>query len=456
MTRPQDLPPGLELSPEERSFFRAHRRRVAPPFAVTRHLLGLLDPADPADPIRRQFLPTAAELSPGVGELDDPLGEDRVQPVPNLLHRYQDRALLLATGRCAAYCRHCFRRRGSSGQRRAFLSPAELEQAAAYVGGHPEIRELILSGGDPLLLSDARLRALFARFRRERPELALRVHTRLPVVLPRRITPALVRLLAGWRPLRLVVQVNHPRELDPACRQALGLLAAAGLPLLAQSVLLAGVNDRPRILAELFAALRGAGVRPYYLFQPDLARGTAHFRPDPARGLRLYREAAALGPESPRYMLDLPGGGGKVPVEPELLGEREDGFYLLRRDGVAAARYPCYAGPMSTSGKKPKDFASVMRKTGKKLGKTLRGAAQATAKAAGKTAEVVAVRTKISAKQVRTKAEFLKMGESFYRARKSGMSAEQIVAAMQPQVGKLDGLQQEIAALQLREKTLRN
>ena len=446
MTKPRDLPPGLELRPEERAFFRGHRRE-APPFAVTRHLLGLLDPADPADPIRRQFLPTGSELSPGAGELEDPLGEDRVQPVPNLLHRYPDRALLLVTDRCAAYCRHCFRRRVSSGRRRAFLSPAELEQAAAYVDGHPEIRELILSGGDPLLLSDARLRALFARFRRERPELALRVHTRLPVVLPRRVTPALVRLLAGFRPLRLVVQVNHPRELDPACRQALGLLAAAGLPLLAQSVLLAGVNDRPRTLAELFAALSGAGVRPYYLFQPDLARGTAHFRPDPARGLR---------PEAPRYMLDLPGGGGKVPVEPDLLGEREDGFYLLRRDGVVAARYPCYAGPMSTSGKKPKDFASVMRKTGKKLGKTLRGAAQATAKAAGKTAEVVAVRTRISAKQVRQKAEFLKMGESFYRARKSGMSPEQILASMQPQVTKLDTLQQEIATLELREKTLRN
>jgi lysine 2,3-aminomutase len=456
--RPRDLPRGLELSPEERAFFSSRNgcRREAPPFAVTRHLLGLMDPADPGDPIRRQFLPTAAELSRGAGELDDPLGEDRVQPVPGLLHRYPDRALLLATDRCAAYCRHCFRRRASPGRRRSFLSPAGLERAAAYLGGHPEIRELILSGGDPLLLSDARLRGLFARFRRERPELALRVHTRLPVVLPRRVTPALARLLAGFRPLRLVVQVNHARELDPACRRALGLLAAAGLPLLAQSVLLAGVNDRAQTLAELFAALRAAGVRPYYLFQPDLARGTAHFRPDPARGLRLYREAAALSPGAPRYMLDLPGGGGKVPVEADLLGEREEGYYLLRRDGVVAARYPCYAGPMSTTRKQSKDFASVVRKTGKKLGKTLRGAAKATAKVAGKTAEVVAARAQISTKQVRQKAEFLKMGESFYRARKSGMSAEQIVAAMQPQVGKLDNLQQEIATLQLREKSLRN
>jgi lysine 2,3-aminomutase len=208
------------------------------------------------------------------------------------------------------------------------------------VGGHPEIRELILSGGDPLLLSDARLRALFRRFRRRRPELALRIHTRMPVVLPSRITPALARLLAEYRPLRLVVQVNHPRELDPECRQALGLLAASGLPLLSQSVLLAGVNDSTETLTALFSALGRAGVRPYYLFQPDLARGTAHFRPDPKRGLELYRAAAALCPEAPRYMLDLPGGGGKVTVGPDLLREPEGGFYLLRKDGAVAARYP--------------------------------------------------------------------------------------------------------------------
>ena len=339
MARPGDLPAGLELRPEELDFFR-RRRRHSPPFAVTRHLLALMDPADPGDPIRRQFLPTAEELSRGAGELEDPLGEDGVQPVPRLLHRYPDRALLLVTDRCAAYCRHCFRRRASPGRRRPFLSHAELERAAAYVDGHPEIRELILSGGDPLLLSDARLRALFARFRRGRPELALRVHTRLPVVLPRRITPALAQLLAGFRPLRLAVQVNHARELDPACREALRLLAEAGLPLLGQSVLLSGVNDRAETLAELFAALSGAGVRPYYLFQPDLARGTAHFRPSPARGLQVYRAAAALCPEAPRFMLDLPGGGGKVQVEPDLLREQEGGFHLLRRDGAVIARYP--------------------------------------------------------------------------------------------------------------------
>ena len=339
--RPRDLPAGLLLRTEERAFFQ-RRSRQAPPLAVTRHLLALIDPADPEDPVRRQFIPTAAELEPGAGELEDPLGEQQVEAVPGLLHRYPDRALLLVTDRCASYCRHCFRRRAARGQRRPFLGSDQLGRAAAYLAGHPEVRELILSGGDPLLLSDARLQALFECFRRARPDLALRIHTRMPVALPVRVTPELARLLSRFLPLRLAVQVNHPRELDPECREALRLLAASGLPLLGQSVLLAGVNDRAETLAELFTALAGAGVRPYYLFQPDLARGTAHFRPAPARGLQLYRAAAALcrPEELPRYMLDLPGGGGKVAVEPDLLREREGGFHLLRRDGAVVARYP--------------------------------------------------------------------------------------------------------------------
>jgi lysine 2,3-aminomutase len=222
------------------------------------------------------------------------------------------------------------------------MSPDALARAAAYLGGHPEIRELILSGGDPLLLPDGRLGALFERFRRARPDLGLRIHTRMPVALPGRVTFELARLLSGFRPLRLAVQVNHPRELDPECREALRRLAASGLPLLGQSVLLAGVNDKAETLAALFAGLRSAGVRPYYLLQPDLARGTAHFRPSPSRGMELFRAAAALcrPDELPRYMLDLPEGGGKVPMKPELLREREGGFHLLRRNGAVVARYP--------------------------------------------------------------------------------------------------------------------
>jgi len=253
------------------------------------------------------------ELRCAPEELADPLGEEIVQPVPGLLHRYRDRVLLLTTGRCAAYCRHCFRRRlsGRAGQ-------AAFPAAAEYVRKHTEVRELILSGGEPLLLPDTKLEGLLAGFRRARPDLAFRIHTRMPVALPARVTRVLAALLGRFQPLRVAVQVNHPRELAPAAREAVRRLQAEGLPVLSQSVLLRGVNDRPDVLAELFRALTAAGIRPYYLFQPDLARGTAHFRTPLPRGLELVAEARALcgGGPVPRYVQDLPGAGGKVPLEP--------------------------------------------------------------------------------------------------------------------------------------------
>jgi lysine 2,3-aminomutase len=246
--------------------------------------------------------------------LQDPLGEAGVQAAPGLLHRYPDRALLLVTDCCAAYCRHCFRRRYTRRRHVRLPGPLRLQPAVAYVEAHPEVRELILSGGDPLLLPDRRLRALFARFRHYRPELAFRIHTRLPVVLPARVTPALAALLRRFRPLRMVVQVNHPRELAEGCLQAVRRLTEAGIPVLNQSVLLRGVNDDPGVLAELFRAQAAAGIRPYYLFQPDLAVGTSHLRPSLAEGLRLFEAARRLCPAEllPRYVRDLPGGGGKV------------------------------------------------------------------------------------------------------------------------------------------------
>ena len=194
ITRPEDLPAGFRLTPAEREFFDGRTApNRAPPFAVTRHLLGLIDPEDPNDPIRRQFLPTGAELRVHPGELEDPLGEERAQASPGLLHRYPDRALLLVTDRCPAYCRHCFRRRLWSGGRQAgSQAPAATavrwEQAAAYLARHPEVRELILSGGEPLLLTDERLRGLLEAFRAVRPDLAFRIHTRIPVTLPSRVT----------------------------------------------------------------------------------------------------------------------------------------------------------------------------------------------------------------------------------------------------------------------------
>lgn len=301
----------------EQGFFEARGRQAsaqAPPFAVTGHVLSLIDPEDPDDPIRRQFFPRQEELVAHPEDLPDPLGEGAVEVVAGLLHRYPDRALLLATNRCAAYCRHCFRR-GFTGRGSARAAgPGALEPAAAYIGEHPEVRELILSGGDPLLLSDWRLQALLAVFRRRRPELAFRIHTRLPVLLPERVTPELVAVLSRFHPLRVVIQANHPRELAYACLQAVSRLVEAGISVLNQSVLLKGVNDDSGVLAELFRAQAAAGIRPYYLFQPDLAVGTSHLRPSLAEGLRLFAAAGRLCPAEllPRYVRDLPGGGGKV------------------------------------------------------------------------------------------------------------------------------------------------
>jgi lysine 2,3-aminomutase len=281
-------------------------------------VLSLIDPGDPCDPVRRQFFPREEELVAHPEELEDPLGEGAVRVAPRLLHRYPDRALLLVTDRCAAYCRHCFRRRYARGRSAPLSKPEDFQGALAYVGEHHEVRELILSGGDPLLLSDERLQALFARFRRSRPELAFRIHTRLPVVLPERVTPELVALLSGFRPLRVVIQVNHPRELAEECLQAVRRFTETGIAVLNQGVLLKGVNDDPGVLAELFRAQASVGVRPYYLFQPDLAVGTAHLRPSLAEGLRLFEAVRRLCPSEwlPRYIRDVPGGGGKVELGP--------------------------------------------------------------------------------------------------------------------------------------------
>jgi lysine 2,3-aminomutase len=347
ITDPAHLPPGFVLQGQERAFFavpapgRAGGSRL--PFAVTRHYACLADPADVQDPIRRQFLPRLEELERGPGELRDPLGEADCQPVPRLLHRYPDRALLLVTDLCATYCRHCFRR-GTAGQAGWVLTAAEAGAAAAYVASHREIRELILSGGDPLVLGDPALETILRVFRAARPGLALRIHTRLPVMLPARLSEPLVDLLRRYRPLRLVTQINHPHEMSPATRAALQRLGAAGIPLLNQAVLLRGVNDRLETLVELMRTLGETGVRPYYLFQPDLAEGTAHFRPPLRTSLELV---AALRRRLPRrllpaYAVDLPGGGGKVRLD----GRRpllRDGYYLLRGPRGLRTRFAPFA-----------------------------------------------------------------------------------------------------------------
>ncbi|HXZ86491.1 MAG TPA: lysine-2,3-aminomutase-like protein [Myxococcota bacterium] len=307
-------------------------RRVAARWSValTPAVAGRIDPADPHDPLVQQFVPSEQELAPLPDELEDPIGDLAHQPVPGIVHRYPDRVLLLPTHACAVYCRFCFRRE-RVGPGAEALTPAELERALAYVAGDPRIWEVILSGGDPLVLSPRRLGEIVRRLDELANVQVIRVHTRVPVLDPERVGDALLSALSARKALWLVLHVNHARELGPGAREACARLARAGIPLLAQTVLLAGVNDTPAALEELFRALVALRVKPYYLHHLDRAPGTARFRTSLAAGQELVRglRGRISGLCQPTYVLDIPGGAGKVPIGPSHLGEARDGVREL-------------------------------------------------------------------------------------------------------------------------------
>jgi lysine 2,3-aminomutase len=347
----EDLPAGLRdsASAEERVFAGGLEAAGRLPFAVTPHFASLARP-EAEDPVRRQFFPDPREALSETGPfaLPDPLGEGRYRVSPRLVHQYHDRVLLLAGGACAGYCRHCFRRIRMIGGPR-FITEGELEPVLSYLGAHPEIRELLVSGGDPLTAPDRALEGLFTKLRRAAGALALRVCTRVPVTEPARLGPGTAAMLAAWKPLRVSVHINHPRELAAEARRALGLLTGAGIPVLVQTVLLKGINDSAEILTALFRDCRNLGLEPYYLFQLDLAPGTAHFRVPLKRGLALYRELEERQPggggeELPAYAVDLPGGGGKIRLSEQSIAGREDRpggpVYQLRAPDGSLWPYP--------------------------------------------------------------------------------------------------------------------
>lgn len=285
---------------------------------TTEFLERLLDGAPADDPLVRQFRPSLAELVSTPDELADPIGDDDRSPLPGLVHRYPDRVLLLPVKVCAAYCRFCFRR-AVVGRGAQPMSPAEIEAAVAYVAARPAIKEVILSGGDPLLLSPRRLRDLLAGLEGIPHLEVLRVHTRLPVHDPDRVTTELAEALGGGRLAPwLAVHVNHARELAPEVVAALNRLRRAGVSLVSQTVLLRGVNDDVDTLEALFRACLRVGVKPYYLHHPDRAEGTSHFRLslDEGRALVTALHARLSGLARPTYVLDRPGGLGKVPLGP--------------------------------------------------------------------------------------------------------------------------------------------
>jgi len=287
--------------------------------AISPQMLLQIDANNPNDPVAAQFVPTLAELQTTDQELTDPIGDHQHSPVKGIVHRYPDRVLLTPTLVCPVYCRFCFRREAVGQQQN--LSDTELDAAFDYIEANSDIWEVILSGGDPLILSPRRLEKLLSRLRQIQHVKIIRIHTRVPIVSPEKITPALVAGLRAANPLYVVIHTNHAQELSAAAKTACAALADAGIPLLSQTVLLKGINDSAETLGQLMRLLVENRIKPYYLHHGDKARGTGHFRTGIAEGQALLRELRGnySGLCQPQYMLDIPGGAGKSPIGPQYI-----------------------------------------------------------------------------------------------------------------------------------------
>jgi lysine 2,3-aminomutase len=297
------------------------------PFKITPHYLSLIQ--QKGDPIYKQVIPDPKELEDH-GLYSDPLSEDRDSPVNNIVHRYPDRCLFLVSHECASYCRFCTRKRKVGDSSKIRMS--DIDEGIRYIQQHREIRDVILSGGDPLMLSDSRLEHILQKLRQISHVQIIRIGTRIPCFLPQRITSNLVSMLKKYHPLYMNVHFNHPNELTSEANQALDYLADGGIPLGNQTVLLKGVNDNPEIMKRLMQALLMARVRPYYIYQTDMVFGTEHFRTKLKKGLEIIRALRGWtsGLAVPHYVIDAPGGGGKIPLLPEYVIKITDEEVILR------------------------------------------------------------------------------------------------------------------------------
>ena len=308
---------------------------------VSPYYLTLIDPAHPLCPVRMQSIPVRAEARVRQGELADPLGEDPVRPVEAIVHKYPDRVLFLATDTCSVYCRHCTRRRITKGGE-AELTRSAHQQGLDYIRAHPEVRDVLISGGDPLLLSDERLEQLLTPLRAIPHVEMIRIGTRMPVTLPMRVTEALARLLRRYAPLFVITHFNHPKEITAEARRACALLVDHGVPVENQSVLMRRLNSEARIIKELNHACLRMRVRPYYLHQMDVAEGCEHLRTPIAAGLEILQQLRGWtsGLAVPHLAVDLPGGGGKVTLQPEYVVERGVGETVFRNFKGERYSYP--------------------------------------------------------------------------------------------------------------------
>jgi len=311
------------------------------PVGITPYYASLIEPTDPFDPTRKQMVPITGEFVHGPGEADDPLAEDAFMPVPGLVHRYPDRVLFLVTNFCATYCRYCTRARmvGQTGE--YHFNNAQYQQAFDYLESHPEIRDVLLSGGDPLTMNDDRLEMILTRLRAIPSIEFIRIGTKVPAVLPQRITPTLCRLLKKFHPLWMSIHFMHPVELTPEVGQACERLADTGIPLGSQTVLSKEINDDVETMKRLMHGLLKIRVRPYYIYQCDPISGSSHFRTPVEKGLEIIAglRGYTTGYAVPTFVIDAPGGGGKIPLVPEYVVGRDGDDLVLRNYEGKLFRY---------------------------------------------------------------------------------------------------------------------
>ena len=334
-----DLEQHIELTDVERAGVLLAGNKLA--MSVTPHFFNLIDGDDPDCPIRRQIIPRLEEAWTAPEEMADPCGEDSHMPVPGLVHRYPDRVLFLVTDRCASYCRYCTRSRVVSGVGEQQLE-TQWEAAFEYLEKTPQVRDVLLSGGDPLLFSDSKLEKILSRLHAIPHIQFVRIGSRIPIFLPQRITPALCEMLKKYHPLFISIHTNHPKELTTEVQEALGRLADAGVPLGNQSVLLKGVNDSVEVQKALVHKLLMCRVRPYYLYQCDLITGSSHLRTSVSKGLEIIEglRGHTTGYAIPQYVIDGPGGGGKIPLNPDYILQRDHEKVTLRNYEGETFTYP--------------------------------------------------------------------------------------------------------------------
>ena len=319
----------VKLTPEEEQGIKKASGKMM--MAITPYWAALIDPEDPNCPLRRQAIPTIHESYISPHEMIDPCAEERDSPAAHLVHRYPDRVLLLATEQCAMYCRHCTRRR-LVGDKKETNNLNKFDKAVDYIKSNRKVRDVLISGGDPLMLEDDALENLIQKIRAIPHVEFLRIGTRMPVNLPQRVTQGLVSMLKKYSPIFISIHFNHPKEVTKRCKIACDMLADAGVPLGSQTVLLKGINDRPYIMRKLMQELLKIRVRPYYIYQCDPVRGTSHFRTPVAVGINIIEKLRGhtSGYAVPTYVIDGPGGGGKIPVGPNYVLSQAKGKFVLR------------------------------------------------------------------------------------------------------------------------------